>query len=73
MQCISDECAENVKSQSKSLFERIENEAAVTLILVDGPDRALPMATLPSVAANANMIILSSNLPDVIQVAAPAK
>lgn len=75
VQYINDECVENVKSLSGHLFERIENEAAASLVLVDGPDRALPMATLPSVTANANMIILSSSLSDVMQIqegAAPA-
>jgi len=66
-QYMSNEFVENMKTKSEYFFQRAENEAAASLIFVNEPGIALPMATFPSVGANAKMIILSSNLTDIMQ------
>ena len=47
-----------------------EGEPAVSLILVDGPDTALPLASLPGVGPGAKALILGGNMGDVRQLAA---
>lgn len=53
--------------EKKSLSRNLKDEPAVSLILVNEPDYALPIG-LPAVQAQAKMLILMGNLTDVLQI-----
>ena len=54
--------------EERQLSKYPEDDPAVSLILVNDPDYALPLGTLPSVQAHAKMLILTGNLADVLQI-----